>query len=170
MPRNPSIITEKEREVLKEYLNTKLTAKQICAKRNMPRGRFNTIARHFFGTSEYSTMELERKPKQTPYKLGRSLEYSVASAFRKAGFWTIRAAQSRGEADIVAIRSGEVTLIQCKRGGAISSQEWNELYLLALKLGANAIVADRKTGRGINYLMLTGFHGDPDSFIDYTPI
>jgi Holliday junction resolvase len=170
MARRPPSISTQEECILKEYIDGKLTAKQICAKRNVPRGRFNTIARHVLGSEVYLRIEQERKPKQTPYKLGRSLEYSVANAFRKAGFWTIRAAQSRGEADIVAIRDGEVSLIQCKRGGSISSDEWNQLYLLATKLRANAIVADRRTGRGVNYLLLTGLYGDPDSYIEYTPI
>lgn len=150
-------------------MSTALTAKQICAKRNIPRTRFNTIAKAMLGPDKFRDIEVSRKPKQTPYKLGRSLEYAVASAFRKAGFWTIRAAQSRGEADIVAIRKGEVTLIQCKRGGSISSDEWNSLHLLALSLGANAVVADRRTGRGINYMLLTGFAGEHDSSIEYIP-
>jgi Holliday junction resolvase len=121
------------------------------------------------GEEKFREIELSRKPKQAPYKLGRSLEYAVASAFRKVGYWTIRAAQSRGEADIVAIRKGEVMLIQCKRGGSISSDEWNCLYLLALNLGANAIVADRRTGRGINYVLVTGLSGEHDSFVEYIP-
>ena len=167
MPSKP--ITKLEEGYLREYINSGITAKQICAKRNIPRTRFNSIAKLVFGIDKYIEIEKARKPKQTPYKLGRSLEYGVAAAFRKAGYWTIRAAQSRGEADIVAIRHGEVVLIQCKRGGSISSEEWNTLYLLSIKLDAVAVVADRKTGRGINYILLTGMCFDPDSFLDYVP-
>lgn len=167
MPYQKKKISDRERDLFSEYIRSSQTAKQICAKHEFSRSRFNFIVRSFVGKDEYKLIEKSRKPKQTPYKLGRSLEYAVANSFRKAGYWTIRAAQSRGEADVVAIRDGEIILIQCKRGGLIDKEEWNDLFHLASRLKASAVIADRRTGRGVNLNLITNVHGTDDSFIPF---
>ena len=94
--------------------------------------------------------------KQTPYQLGRALEYRVRDALLSKGFYVIRAPKSGGPADLVALGKGIQLLVQCKRTGRLDPDEWNELYDWAKTIGALAIVASCPTGRGTQYKLLTG--------------
>ena len=55
------------------------------------------------------------------YHAGRRREYRAQRILEAAGYQTIRAASSKGAADMVAIRRGEVRLISIKSGGAYAS-------------------------------------------------
>ncbi len=94
--------------------------------------------------------------KQTPYQLGRALEYRVRDALLAKGFYVIRSPSSKGPADLVALGPGVQLLVQCKRSGRFDPGEWNELYDLAETIGALAIVASCPTGRGTQYKRLVG--------------
>jgi Holliday junction resolvase len=91
---------------------------------------------------------------------GIYLERRAAEILASRGWFTIRAAGSHGIADVVAVRPGEVVLVQCKTDGAIRSEEWNRLYDVATALGAVAVVCqyDTDTHRRIVLIRITGTH------------
>ena len=49
------------------------------------------------------------------YTEGRRVEYDVIDYLRANGYDTIRGASSKGLADVVAIKPGQVLLVNCKR-------------------------------------------------------
>jgi Holliday junction resolvase len=64
------------------------------------------------------------------YTEGRAVEYAVIDHLRENGYDTVRAASSKGLADVVAIKPGQVLLVNCKRttmpgpGGPRDWQPW----------------------------------------------
>lgn len=74
------------------------------------------------------------------------------------GYHAVRTAGSHGKADVIALKPGQVLLVQCKLSGpgGVSPAEWNALYELAIALGAVALVAHRPTRGRIEYLRITG--------------
>lgn len=94
--------------------------------------------------------------------LGTKFEHRVRDALESAGWWVVRAAGSKGAADLVGIRGSygqatQVVLVQAKRGGVVSVSEWNALYELAQALGAAAVVAGvGPNGRGIVWSLMLG--------------
>ena len=97
----------------------------------------------------------------TAYQRGRRFEYRVRDHLRERGFFVVRAAKSKGVADLIAIRRGDTPLlVQCKggrRGGSASlpPDEWNALYDAALAAGAIPLLACR-VKRRIRFVRLTG--------------
>lgn len=84
------------------------------------------------------------------YVRGRAFEYRVRDDLRKRGYVVIRSAQSKGSADLVAIRQSTsdpsmshwILLVQCKLStGAVAPKEWNALYGLAGQAGAVPVLA-----------------------------
>lgn len=69
------------------------------------------------------------------YHAGRRREYRAQRILEAAGYNTIRAASSKGAADVVAIGDGIVRFISVKSGGAYASAiEREALEMLKLKL------------------------------------
>lgn len=56
-----------------------------------------------------------RGPKEANYYAGRRAEYRTMELLENAGFLCIRAAGSKGPADVVAIGKGDPLLVQVKR-------------------------------------------------------
>lgn len=75
----------------------------------------------------------------TNYARGRNFEYRVRKDLVKRGYVVIRAAQSKGPADLVAVMGQEsegrpqwVLFVQCKLTEApMGVEEWNTLFRLA---------------------------------------
>lgn len=78
------------------------------------------------------------KGKATNYERGRSFEYKVQNDLRAHGYTTIRSAGSHSPADIVAVKSGVLLFVQCKRDGRISEGEQVDIVRLAQAVGINA--------------------------------
>jgi Holliday junction resolvase len=76
--------------------------------------------------------------KVTNYERGRSFEYKVQNDLRSHGFTTIRSAGSHSPADLIAVKSGQLLFVQCKRDGKISVEEQGELVLLSQAVGVAA--------------------------------
>jgi Holliday junction resolvase len=55
------------------------------------------------------------------YVAGRRREYRTQAILEAAGYQTIRAASSKGIADVVGVRGREVRFISVKSGGAYAS-------------------------------------------------
>jgi hypothetical protein len=112
--------------------------------------------------------------------LGRAFEHRVRDALTAQGWWVIRAAGSKGKADLVALRAtragGErvayCALINVKRGGKVSPAEWNEMWDLAVLVGAFPVVAFMPGARGIEWRLVTGpknGSGRPQPWTNWEP-
>jgi len=122
----------------------------FCAKLGISAPGFDRAMRSRFG-SKWALSKAGRRPKQSPYRLGRAFEYRVRDHFRSCGYWAQRSPASKTKVDIIALRPGEAVFIQCKRRARPSRRELNQLLLEAKKAGAKAFIASSKTGRGIDF-------------------
>lgn len=77
------------------------------------------------------------------YRSGADFERKVIAYLTENGYWCIRAAQSKGIADIVAIKTGQVLLINCKTKSIPPPRERHALASLASRTGCLPIVAQR---------------------------
>jgi Holliday junction resolvase len=77
------------------------------------------------------------------YARGTYAEKRTAAALRDDGYFVVESRGSHGCADLLAVKPGQVLLVQVKTGDARLDHEWwNELLAAALRAGALAIVAD----------------------------
>ncbi len=102
------------------------------------------------------------------YSLGRSVEYAVQDDLRANGYETTRAASSKGVADLLAIKPGQLCLVSVKRTTPPGPAERTDLLRVAAHLPGVAIplVALGPASR-ITYRRLTGV--GPRDFVDWTP-
>lgn len=86
----------------------------------------------------------------TNYARGRGLEYRARKALEAAGYCVIRAAQSKGVADLWAASHGkELLFVSCKLGnGGCGPAERKALYTATLKAGALGVVCWQRKPRG----------------------
>lgn len=93
------------------------------------------------------------------YTQGRRVEYAAIHDLMANGYAVIRAAGSKGPADIVAIKDGQVLFISVKRQRPPSPAERVALMKLANYLPGtlgHAIVAMSPPGKGLEYRRLWG--------------
>jgi Holliday junction resolvase len=92
------------------------------------------------------------------YRRGAEFERRVADALRLDGYLVYRSAGSHGEADLVALKAGEVLLVQCKLAGpgGVRPAEWNVLFNVARHAGAVALIAHKPLRGKIAYARLIG--------------
>jgi len=96
--------------------------------------------RHFF-PEEYSLIK-ENKFGHL-YQRGRYWEYRVRDFFKNKGYFVWRSPASKGPADLIAIKKGEILLIQCKVSGSIKKEKREELKELAKSINAKALLVQR---------------------------
>ena len=77
------------------------------------------------------------------YDAGRRFEYRVKKHLETEGWWCLRSAGSHSPADIIAIRSGEILLVQAKTDGKIGDGELAQLKALEEWTGGKAMLASR---------------------------
>jgi len=77
------------------------------------------------------------------YAKGRRFEWKVRDYLRKKGFTVIRAAASK-PIDLVALRPGEVLLVECKYNSPLTKARKRELLELAKATGAKVVIASKK--------------------------
>lgn len=80
----------------------------------------------------------------TLYRRGHRFELRVRRHLESLGWVVFRSAGSRSPADLIALRAGEVSLIQCKVGGSITKAEREHLAVLAKELCCRAQLAYRE--------------------------
>ena len=90
----------------------------------------------------------------TNYANGYAFERTVAGDLSDDGYLVIRSGGSHGAADLVALKTGQVLLVQCKTSGTISPADWNELLSTAVRVGAVALLALRPSRGVIEYRQL----------------
>lgn len=70
----------------------------------------------------------------TNYKRGRAFEYKVKKQFEAEGFLVVRSSMSHGPVDLVAVKGEQTFLIQCKKHGAVTKEELQELKEVQKKI------------------------------------
>lgn len=81
------------------------------------------------------------------YRRGADFERAVRAHLADHGYEVIRSAGSKTKVDLVAIKSGELLLIQCKLPSSdLPSSEWNRLRELARMCDARPIIALKVSG------------------------
>ena len=141
--------------LFEKFKKSRLGLNQFCKKFEIPISGFTNTMRKYFADEWDHVIEL-KTPKQSMYRLGRHVEYSVRDDFKKHGYFAMRSPASKSPIDILAVKKGSVVFIQCKRSMAIGVREWNIFYDLAKSVDAVPIVAGRPTGRGLLYCIMTG--------------
>lgn len=74
------------------------------------------------------------------YDRGRALEYRARDALRADGYLVVRAAGSKGPADLLAFKPGQTLAVSCKLA-ALPAQEWDDFYALCRDLGWTPLLA-----------------------------
>lgn len=93
------------------------------------------------------------------YVSGATFERKVRTDLTSHGYEVMRAAGSKGstKADLVAIKPGQILLVQCKRDGQCIRAEWDRLVEVAGWVDAVPILASSgPKGRGVLYTHLLG--------------
>lgn len=149
-------MTENEAQVLwDEFKRSSFGLGRFCKNKGIGEiGFWKTMTRYF--GDEYEHVMESKIPKTTFYRLGRQFEYRVRDYLKKLGFFVLRSPASRSPTDLVAIRTGQVLLVQCKISGALPPSEWNELFSLAESVGAVPVLAEREGVRGLLFHRLLG--------------
>lgn len=106
----------------------------------------------FFPHEYEDFIELKMDRKTSAYATGRAFEYRVKKYYTEKEYFVLRSPQSKGLADLVALKKGEALLIQCKVSGILPNSEAEKLTSLANSIGAKAIVASR--GRASEYQII----------------
>lgn len=91
----------------------------------------------------------------TNYQRGASFERRVKALLEGEGFAVVRSAGSHSPADLVAMRKGELVIIQCKRDGRLAPSEWNGFVEFCVKAGGVPILAS-VDGRKVLLERITG--------------
>jgi Holliday junction resolvase len=93
----------------------------------------------------------------TAYSGGRTFEWKCRDHLRNEGYEVIRSAGSKSKVDLVALRAGQLLLVQCKRDGVCSPAEWDRVHELATWVGAIPVLAvNGPKGRGVVLWRLLG--------------
>ncbi len=89
------------------------------------------------------------------YRSGAEFEREIRHHLEADGYWCARAAGSKGKADVIAIKPGQVLIVQAKRDGRCPPAERAEVRRIAALLPGIGvpIVASRP---GITLRELTG--------------
>lgn len=91
----------------------------------------------------------------TPYSVGYTFERRVRQALQDQGWVVFKSGGSRSPVDLVALKAGEVLLIQVKVDGILSPRERGDLALLRAELGVRVFLAYRGR-RELKWLELLG--------------
>lgn len=77
----------------------------------------------------------------TNYRNGAELERACKRLFEANGYYVVRAAGSKGAADLVCLKRGEVVLVQCKLDGYLRPAERKAFQALAVQLHCDIVIA-----------------------------
>lgn len=80
----------------------------------------------------------------TNYEAGARFERETRAHLAAEGYWVMKSAGSKTKVDLIAIKEGELLVVQCKRNGVCSPAERAELLRIAHMIpGAIPLVASR---------------------------
>lgn len=111
---------------------------------------------HQFFPEEYDSAVESRRTRA--YQIGRAFEYRCREALEARGYVVFRSPQSKGAADLLALRPGSVLLVQCKtRKDRFDKDERVALEEIARKAGGIPLLAWRgRKGEGIRWETMDG--------------
>ena len=93
------------------------------------------------------------------YRNGAQLERAARVVLESVGYYVIRSAGSKGAADLVALKPGEVLLVQCKLDGKMPPAEREAFAKLADRLGVVSLIAswhkEGNAARTVRYMYRT---------------
>lgn len=105
----------------------------------------------------------------TAYTRGNAFERKIVDQLEHDGYTCWQSRGSKTAADIIAIKPGQLVLVQAKSGvNHISGHDWNRLLDLARSIDATAVVADRPTRGVIRYRRITA-HKTAATQLGYWP-
>lgn len=136
--------------ILDDFKRSRLGVNQYVAKKGWDDEGFRkTMCRYF--ADEWEAVVESKAPRQSRYRLGRSVEYAARDDLRRHGYFVMRSPASKTPLDLIAVAPGVVLFVQAKRSGALPVAEWNELFDLAVSVAAVPLLVSRPTGRGLIY-------------------
>ena len=92
---------------------------------------------------------------------GIAFERVVKADLEDFGWVAWRTPASKGPADVIAMGPGpEVLLVQVKIDGRLDPEPWNELFDLAMRIGATPLMAHRPQRGQLRYRRLYRKKGD----------
>lgn len=83
----------------------------------------------------------------SPYIKGRAFEHYVKRKLEAREWIVTRSRGSRGVFDLLAVKNGEIMLIQCKWNNLIDEEERRNLLIKALKAGGIPVLATHINGK-----------------------
>lgn len=102
------------------------------------------------------------------YSLGRAVEYAVIDDLKANGYVCTRAASSKGVADVIAFKPGQVLLVSVKRATPPGPVERSALRGVARMLpGVGVAIVALGPASSVTYRRLTGV-GAKD-WVSWTP-
>lgn len=141
-------------KIFERFKRSPLGVGQFCTKYGYDDLGFSRCMQSHFPDEWEHVMEV-KCPRQTKYRLGRQVEYAVRDDLRQRAYPVVlRSPRSGGPVDLIALKTGRILLVQCKRSMNLGVAEWNKLFALAESVGAIAVLAGRPTGRGLAYAIL----------------
>ena len=139
---------EEVRKLFEDYKRLKLDIKSYCRKRKMTDVPLTKLFKKYF-PADYEEVVESKLGFGKNYRKGRNFEYKVRDVYRSQGYFVLRSPRSMGPVDLVAIKKGEVLLIQCKISGYMPLQQKEELVQLAESIGAKPLLIGRDYNRKI---------------------
>jgi len=133
---------EKARPIFDKFKRSSFTLNRFCKRYGFDDLGFSRSMSGLF-PDEWDAVIESKTPRQTKYRLGRAFEYRVRDELRKKSYFVLRSPRSGSPVDLIAVKkSHDIVFIQCKRGGAIGVDEWNEFFHLCISVGAQPILAE----------------------------
>ncbi|OYT30423.1 MAG: hypothetical protein B6U95_00355 [Thermofilum sp. ex4484_82] len=99
------------------------------------------------------------------YIKGRMFEYKVKKLLEKKGYFVVRSAGSHFP-DLVALKKGEIFLVECKRHDRIKKEEIKALIDLAEKVGGIPILAYKNGNKTLLVKLPFKENGEEELFFD----
>lgn len=90
------------------------------------------------------------------YSKGRNLEYSVKRRLESLGYTVFRCAGSR-PVDLIAIKEGEILLVECKTGlnPYLSTKQSNHILEISKRVNGTLVLAVRRRHREVKWFRAT---------------
>lgn len=108
------------------------------------------------------------------YRNGAVLENAAMHALSENGYFAVRSAGSKGAVDVVALKQGEILLVQCKLDGVISPDDRLRLWLAAGQVRGIPLIArwhkpSPRARREVRFLRMASSEQTPKAFEPWTP-
>lgn len=109
----------------------------------------------------------------TNYRNGADLERAAKHLLEDNGYFVVKAAGSKGPADLVAIKPGETLIVQCKLDGYLRPAERIELFMLSMRFQVTALVGmwhkNGRAAREVRFRHIVYSDGDLPGYAEWTP-